>query len=145
MLRHHNVAVDAKAEVAAHALKGVLKDSSAGVGREQGTAVITTKGYEMALPGVVITLKAPGHELSVACSSSPLKAKEALSGPPCFKMELSAALNGPPTVNVESVTAPHPVQGGLEDSAACACCKQATAMVTAECDEMTLSAVVEAC
>jgi hypothetical protein len=67
VLGHHDVAVDAKAEGAAHALRGVLKDSSARVGREQGTAVITTEGYEMALPGMVITLEAPRHEVSVAC------------------------------------------------------------------------------
>ena len=42
------------------ALKGVLKDSSACLGREQRTAVITTEGCdEMALPGVVTTLKPP--------------------------------------------------------------------------------------
>ena len=39
VLGHHDVCVDAKVEVAAHALKGVLKDSSACVGREQGTAL----------------------------------------------------------------------------------------------------------
>jgi hypothetical protein len=50
VLGHDDVAVDAEAEVAAHALKGVFKDSSAGVGRELGTAMITTEGYEMALP-----------------------------------------------------------------------------------------------
>jgi hypothetical protein len=66
-LGHHDVSVDAKAEAAAHALKGVLKDSSAHVGSEQETGVITTEGDEMALPGVVITFKAPRHELSVAC------------------------------------------------------------------------------
>jgi hypothetical protein len=86
---HHDVSVDAKAEGATHALKGVLKDSSVRVGREQRTAVITTKGYEMALPGVVITMKAPRHVGSVACRTSPLKAKEALNGAPGFKMELS--------------------------------------------------------
>src|SRR5207245_1882880 len=43
VLRHHDVSVDAKAEAAAHALKGVLKHLSAHVVREQGTAVITTK------------------------------------------------------------------------------------------------------
>jgi hypothetical protein len=48
VLGHDEVSVDAKAEAVAHALKGVLKDSSARVGREQGMAVITTKGYEMA-------------------------------------------------------------------------------------------------
>jgi hypothetical protein len=50
---------------------GVLKDSSARVGREQGTAVITTESYEMALPGVLITRKAPRHALSVPCGASP--------------------------------------------------------------------------
>jgi hypothetical protein len=89
VLGHHNVGVDAKAEVAADALEGVLKDLPAGVGGELGTAVITTKRHEMALPGLLITLKAPRHEVSVVCAKSPLKAKEALSGPPCFKMELS--------------------------------------------------------
>ena len=43
VLGHDNVSVDAKAKAAAHALKGVLKDSSARVGREQGTAVITAE------------------------------------------------------------------------------------------------------
>ena len=89
MLGHHNVGVDAKAEGAADALEGVLKDLPAGVGGELGTAVITTKRHEMALPGLLITLKAPRHEVSVVCAKAPLKAKEALSGPPCFKMELS--------------------------------------------------------
>jgi hypothetical protein len=42
--------------------------------------VITTKRHEMALPGLLITLKAPRHEVSVVCAKSPLKAKEALSG-----------------------------------------------------------------
>jgi len=45
-------------------------------------AVITTEGYEMALPGVVITRKAPRHELSVRCRTSPLKPKPGLNGPP---------------------------------------------------------------
>ena len=67
VLGHHDVSIDAKAKAAAHALKCVLKDSSARVGREQRTAVITTEGYEVALPGVVITRKAPRHALSVAC------------------------------------------------------------------------------
>jgi len=67
VLGHDDVSVDAKAEAAAHALKGVFKDSSARVGREQETAVITTETYEMALPGVLITRKAPRHALSVAC------------------------------------------------------------------------------
>ena len=67
VLGHHDVSRDAKAKAAAHALKGVLKDSSARVGREQRTAMITRKSYEMALPSVVITRKAPRHELSVAC------------------------------------------------------------------------------
>jgi len=48
-------------------------------------------------------------------------------------------------VNVESVTAAHSLRRRLEDSAACVCCKQATAMVTAECDEMTLATVVKPC
>ena len=60
VLGHHDVAVDARAEVGAHALQSVLKDSSPRVGREQGTAVITTEGYEMALPSVVITLSPQG-------------------------------------------------------------------------------------
>jgi hypothetical protein len=67
VLRHDDVSVYAKAEAAAHVLQGVLKDSSASVGREQGTAMITTESYEMALPGVLITRKAPRHALSVAC------------------------------------------------------------------------------
>ena len=67
MLGHDDVSIDAKAEAAAHALKGVLKNSSARVRREQGTVVITTEAYEMALAGVLITRKAPRHELSVAC------------------------------------------------------------------------------
>jgi hypothetical protein len=67
VLGHDDVSVDAKAEAAAHALKGVLKDVSARVVREQGTAVIRREGHEMALPGMVITRKAPRHEVSVAC------------------------------------------------------------------------------
>jgi hypothetical protein len=67
VLGHDDVSVDAKTEVAAHTLQGVLKDSSARVRREQGRAVITTEGYEMALPRVLITRKAPRHALSVAC------------------------------------------------------------------------------
>lgn len=65
MLRHHNICVDAKAKVASHAFKGVLKDSSARFGGEQGTAMITAKSYEVTLPGVVITLEAPRHNFSV--------------------------------------------------------------------------------
>jgi len=82
VLRHHHISIDAEAEAAAHALERGLKDSSARVGRKQRMAVITTEGYEMALPGVVMTRKAPRHELSVRPPTSPLKAKEALSGPP---------------------------------------------------------------
>jgi hypothetical protein len=52
VLGHDDLSVEAKAEAAAHALKGVLKDSSARVGREQRTAVITTKSYEMAFAPV---------------------------------------------------------------------------------------------
>jgi hypothetical protein len=69
-----DVSVDAKAQPASHALKGVFKDSSACVGPEQGTAVITTESYEMALPGVLITRKAPMHSLSVACEHPPARA-----------------------------------------------------------------------
>jgi hypothetical protein len=50
VLGHHDISLDAKAEAAAHTLKGVLKESSARVGHEKGTALITRKGYEMALP-----------------------------------------------------------------------------------------------
>ena len=46
-------------------------------------------------------------------------------------------------VNAESVTTPHPLQSRLEDSTACLRGKQATAVVTAECDEMTLPAVLK--
>lgn len=67
MFRHHDVSVDTKTEVAADALKGVLKDQSVRVGREQRATVITAERYEMALPGVLITLQAPGHEVSVTC------------------------------------------------------------------------------
>jgi hypothetical protein len=66
VLGHYDVCVDAKAEAAAHALQSVLKDLPARVRREQETAVITAESYEMALSGVVITLKAPRHEVSVA-------------------------------------------------------------------------------
>ena len=66
MLRHDDVSVNAKVEVAAHAFKGVFKDSTVGVSGEQGTAVITAEGYEMALPGMVITHKTPWHAFSVA-------------------------------------------------------------------------------
>ena len=82
MLRHHDISIDAEAEAAAHALERALKDSSVRVGRKERMAVITTEGYEVALAGVVITRKAPRHELSVRPRTSPLKAKEALSGPP---------------------------------------------------------------
>jgi hypothetical protein len=58
--------VDAKAEVAADTLKGVLKDQPARVGRKQRATVITAERYEMALPGVLITLQAPRHDASVA-------------------------------------------------------------------------------
>ena len=73
VLGHHDVSVDAKAEAAAHTLKRVLKDSSALVRREQWTPVITTKCYEVTLPGVLIALEAPRHALSVARCSAPLK------------------------------------------------------------------------
>ena len=71
MLGHHDVFVDAKAEAAAHALKGVFKDWSARVVREQGTAVITTESYEVALPGVLITRKAPMHAAQRSSLSIP--------------------------------------------------------------------------
>jgi hypothetical protein len=77
VLRHHDVSIDAEAEAAAHALEPALKDSSARVGRKEGTAVITTERYKMVLPGRVITRKAPRHELSVRAQTSPLKAKAA--------------------------------------------------------------------
>jgi hypothetical protein len=48
------------------------------------------------------------------------------------------------SVNVESVTTAHSFQGGLEHSAACVGGKQAMAMVTTECNKMTLPAMVEA-
>jgi hypothetical protein len=49
------------------------------------------------------------------------------------------------SVNVESVTTAHSFQGGLEHSAACVGGKQAMAMVTTECNKMTLPAMVESC
>lgn len=82
MLRHYDISIDAEAEAAAHALERALKDSSARVGHKQRMAMITTEGYEMALSGVVIAGEAPRHEFSVRSRTSPLKAKEALSGPP---------------------------------------------------------------
>jgi BarA-like signal transduction histidine kinase len=82
VLGHHDISIHAKAEAAAHALERALKDSSARVGYKERTAVITTEGYEMALPGVVITYETARHVLSVRSRTSPLKAKEALSGPP---------------------------------------------------------------
>jgi len=48
-------------------------------------------------------------------------------------------------LNLESVTVPHSLQTWLEGSAACFCCEESRAVVAAECDEMTLSAVAEAC
>ena len=66
VLRHDDISVDAKAEAAAHALQGVLKDSSARISSEQGATMITAESYEMALPGLLITRKSPRHELSVA-------------------------------------------------------------------------------
>jgi hypothetical protein len=65
VFKHHDVSVDAKAEFAAHALQRILEDSTALVCREQGTTVITTKSYKMALPAMLITYQAPRHELSV--------------------------------------------------------------------------------
>ena len=61
MFGHHDVPVDAKAEGAAHALKGVLKDLPTRVRREHETE--TTEGYEMASSGVVITIRAPRYEV----------------------------------------------------------------------------------
>ncbi len=46
-------------------------------------------------------------------------------------------------VNLKLEAAPHPLQGGFEDLSACVCGEKPTAMITAECDEMTLAAVVE--
>ena len=89
VLGHHDVCVDAKVEVAAHALKGVLKYSSACVGREQGTALIAREGYEMALPGVVITLKAPRHEVRVACWNIPTQGKRGLEWGTLFQNGMS--------------------------------------------------------
>ena len=48
-------------------------------------------------------------------------------------------------VNAQSVTATHSLQGYLESSAACISDKQMTAMVTAESDEMTLTAPLKTC
>jgi hypothetical protein len=70
VLGHDDVSVDAKAEAVAHALKGVLKDSSARVGREQGMVVITTKG------------------------SCPLKPKPGLNGPPAGKGRVNSESKG---------------------------------------------------
>ncbi len=47
-------------------------------------------------------------------------------------------------VNVKPVITPHPLQGRLEDSSDFVGSKQTTTVVTAERDEMTLAAVVEA-
>lgn len=46
-------------------------------------------------------------------------------------------------VNLKSVAVSHPLQCGLENSAACVCRERASAMVAAEGDEVALSAVVE--
>jgi hypothetical protein len=48
-------------------------------------------------------------------------------------------------INAESVTTAHSIPGYLEDSAACVGGKKATTMVTAECDEMTLTTLVKTC
>jgi len=78
VLRHHHISIDAEAEAAAHALERDLKDSSARVERKQRMAVITTEGYEMALPGVLITRKAPRHELMRKVSDFPTQGKRSL-------------------------------------------------------------------
>jgi hypothetical protein len=88
--------IHAEAEAAAHALERALKDSSACVGRQERMAVATTEGYEMTSPGVVITRKAARRELNVKTRTSPLKAKEALSGPPA-----PGVVNVSPTSDVQ--------------------------------------------
>jgi hypothetical protein len=47
-------------------------------------------------------------------------------------------------INAEPVVPAHALQCGLEDAAARVRCKQATAMVAAECDEVTLASVLKA-
>jgi len=47
-------------------------------------------------------------------------------------------------INVESVTAPHPLQGRLEGSSAFVGGEQTMAVVTAKSDKMTLPGLVEA-
>jgi len=94
VFRHDNVSIDAHAETAAHALKRALKHLSARVIREEGIAVVT-ESNEMALSGVVIALETRWHEISVDCRNYPLKANEALSGPPSFKVELSFCYSAP--------------------------------------------------
>ena len=97
VLGHHDVTVDAKPEAAAHALKRVLKDSSAFVRREQWAAVIATKCYEVALPSVVIALETRRHQLSVACCRAPLKQLSGVAGSLGFKVKQIAAFVESPT------------------------------------------------
>jgi hypothetical protein len=47
------------------------------------------------------------------------------------------------SVNLKLETAPYTIQGGLEDSSAFVGYKQLAAVITAECDEMTLTAVMK--
>lgn len=88
VFRHDDVAVNTEAEVAAHSLQGVLKNLPVCVGREQRATVITTEGYEMALSGVVISLEAPGHRVSVAVVSIPTQGRGRLSWLCRFKLGL---------------------------------------------------------
>jgi hypothetical protein len=109
VLRHHDVAVDAKAEVAADAFESVLEHSTARVVDKEGSAMITTKRYEMTLPGVLITLEAPRHEISVALPTAPLKPKPDLNGPPPFQNGIERGSLGGPTqakIGLEWATQP---------------------------------------
>jgi hypothetical protein len=47
-------------------------------------------------------------------------------------------------INVQPVTPRHPLQGGLEDAPAFIGGKKGMAVITAECDEMTLTVLVKA-
>jgi len=76
MLRHHDIAVDTKAETAPNAFEPGLEGKfRRGLG-ERWSATLAAERHKVSLPGLVKALQSPRHIGSLALKTAPLKQKK---------------------------------------------------------------------
>jgi hypothetical protein len=76
VLRHHNIAVDAKPETSPDAFERGLERTLRRRRGERRSAMVAAERHKMSLPGFVETLQFPRHVASLAPRTAPLKQKK---------------------------------------------------------------------